>query len=284
LAPLVWKDDRSTAEQLRVLLAKHIPDSQAPGKKNPTAVVPRPDLRGFEWYYYQNLLEHSAAVFSGHGVSVVDAALTPDGQLVTLDEKGQVRRWDLSSQSEDAANRRDLPGGPSAQVRVLSPNGRRAALAEGKKVRVFDTATGKESYSIDSADVRSRRLIFSRDSDRLVIVDGKIRWCNASSGQVVVSVDQKVDRIESIALSADGLTLAVVGHGPVGQQVSIFRLDATAKKVTPMAKDVGLGGTLKASALSLDGQRIAVGAKLSGWLSIGPLQRVPHQPPAEARG
>src|SRR5207302_9214836 len=54
LAPFVWRDDRTTAEQLRVLLAKHIPDRQAASEK--------PALRGFEWHYYQNLLEHSAAV------------------------------------------------------------------------------------------------------------------------------------------------------------------------------------------------------------------------------
>ncbi len=69
LAPFVWRDDRSTAEQLRVLLAKHIPDSQAATEKS--------DLRGFEWYYYQNLLEHGSAVFSGHAASVVDRALPP---------------------------------------------------------------------------------------------------------------------------------------------------------------------------------------------------------------
>src|SRR5262249_18317602 len=136
LAPFVWRDDRSTAEQLRVVLAKHLPDS-----KEISAAGPKPDLRGFEWHYYQHLLEHSAAVFSGHAASVVDGALSPDGQLVTLDQKGQVRGWDLSSQSEDSASRRDLPGGPSAQLRVLSPNGRLAALAQGNKVHVFDTST-----------------------------------------------------------------------------------------------------------------------------------------------
>ena len=125
LAPFLWKDDRTTAEQLRVLLARHIPDSNAH--------APKPDLRGFEWHYYQHLLEDSAAVFSGHAVSVVDGAFTSDGQLVTLDENGQVRRWDLGSQVEDEASRRDLPGGPSAQVRVLSPDGRLAALAEGEQ-------------------------------------------------------------------------------------------------------------------------------------------------------
>src|SRR5262249_18640412 len=54
LAPFVWKDDRSTAEQLRVLLAKHVPEGKAD--------LAKPDLRGFEWHYYQHLLERSAAV------------------------------------------------------------------------------------------------------------------------------------------------------------------------------------------------------------------------------
>ena len=152
LAPFLWRDDRTTAEQLRVLLAKHIPESTGAGITTPPAATFKPDLRGFEWYYYQHLLESSAAVFSGHGVSVADGAFTSNGQLVTLDQNGQVRRWDLDSQDEDEASRRDLPGGPSAQVRVLSPNGRLAALAEGNKVHVFDTSTGKETFQIDSAN------------------------------------------------------------------------------------------------------------------------------------
>ncbi len=90
---------------------------------------------------------------------------TSNGQLVTLDQNGQLRRWDLGSQAEDPASRRDLPGGPGAQVRVLSPNGRLAALAEGNKVHVFDTSTGNETFAIDSANTAFRRLIFSRDGD-----------------------------------------------------------------------------------------------------------------------
>ena len=183
LAPFLWKDDRTTAEQLRVLLARHIPDSNA--------AAPKPDLRGFEWHYYKHLLENSAAVFSGHDVSVVVGAFTSNGQLVTLDENGQVRRWELGSQVEDQASRRNLPGGPSAQLRVLSPDGRLAALAEGNKVHVLDTSTGKETFQIDSADEPYRRLIFSPDSARLVIVDDKIRWLSAVSGEVIAAVNQK---------------------------------------------------------------------------------------------
>ena len=51
-------------------------------------------------------------------------------------------------------------------------------------------------------------------------------------------------------------------------QFSIFRLDETAKKVTPLAKDAGFNGTLAGSALSPDGQRIALGHSFSGGLHV----------------
>jgi WD40 repeat protein/predicted Ser/Thr protein kinase len=266
LAPFVWRDDRTTAEQLRLLLARHVPEERMKDEGGRM----KPDLRGFEWWYYQHLLEHSAAVFSGHVVAVEGGVFASGGQLVTLDQKGQLRRWDVDSQHEDEASRRDLPGGPLAQVRVLSPDGRLAALAAGNKVRVFDTTTGDEKFAVDSASTSFRRPIFSHDGDRLVIVDDKIRWLSAKSGAVIASFDQILDRVENLDLSADGLTLAVVGHGAFGYLASIFRLDAAAKTVTPLARDFGIGVTLSASALTPDGGRIAVSAKvsLSGGLFV----------------
>jgi WD40 repeat protein/tetratricopeptide (TPR) repeat protein len=274
LAWFVWRDDRSTAEQLRILLEKHTPERRAAGNEDLTGTPRKPDLRGFEWYYYQHLLEHGAAVFSGHGASVVDAALTTEGPLVTLDQNGQVRRWDLGSRHEDETSRRDLPGGPGAQFRALSPDGRLAALAEGNKVRVYDTATGHEKFAVKSANPQDsmsryfRHLIFSRNGDRLVIVDDKIRWLSAASGAVIASLDQKLYRVECVALSADGLTLAIGGFGDVGYLSSLFRLDASAKTVTPLATDVGVRETLSCSALTADGGRLAVGAMMSGHMAV----------------
>ena len=143
--------------------------------EGPDSSVLKPDLRGFEWYYYQHLLDHSATVFSGYGASVVAGAFSANGQLVTLDENGQLRRFDLDSQQEDEASRRDLPVGSIVSAQALSPDGRLAALGEPNKVRLFDTATGKETFSIDSTDTPNRRPIFSRNADKLVIVDDKIR-------------------------------------------------------------------------------------------------------------
>ncbi len=277
LAPFVWNDDRSTAEQLRTLLAKHDPNERMKdegGRMNktdssfilPPSSFEKSDLRGFEWDYYKQLLDNSAAVFSGHGTTVADGAFTSDGQLVTLDQNGQVRRWDVDSRVEDEASRRDLPNGRGAQVRVLSPNGRLAALAEGNRVHVFDTATGQEMFPIDS--FVHHLLLFSPASDMLVFVDDKIRWYDAVNGRAIASVDRIYKFYRSLALSADGLTLAVVGHGPGFSQFSIFRLDATTGKVTPRAQDVVSNEMLSAAAFSSDGELIAVGTMQVGCVRV----------------
>ena len=167
LAPFIWRDDRTSAQKLRTLLAKHIPDERmkdegggmkgdnTAGEGSDSSFILRPssfrtksDLRGFEWYYYQHLLEESGAVFSGHAVTVADGGFSANGQLVTLDQHGQIRRWNLSSQVEDQASRRDLPGGPVPAQRALEGRtfGRAGA---GDNVRVLDTSTGKENFQIN---------------------------------------------------------------------------------------------------------------------------------------
>ena len=96
------------------------------------------------------------------------------------------------------------------------------------------------------------RLIFSRDGDRLVVVDNLIRWVSAGNGEVIASYNENLDRIDSLAVSSSGLTLAVVGHGPTGDHFSIFRLDAAAKTVTPQARTMlAIGGTLSGLQRSL---------------------------------
>jgi WD40 repeat protein len=268
LAPFVWRDDRTTAEQLRVLLAKHIPEVKPAAGTGVEATPAKSDLRGFEWYYYQHLLQSSATVFSGRDAAFIGAEFTANSQLVTLDQNGELRRWDFGSQHEDEASRRDLVGFRAAQIAVLSPNGRRVALAEGNKVHVFDTSTGKETFQIESAKVFSRFLIFSREESRLVIVDDKIRWVSAETGAVIASADRDRDRVESLALSADGLTLAVVGQTTFGRNFSIFRLNATTRTVSPLAQNIDGGETLGASALSPDGGQIAVGWALYGIVAV----------------
>jgi len=258
LAPFVWKDGQTTAEQLRILLAKHVPYSSA-------AVAP-PDLRGFEWYYDQHLLDSSAAVFSVPGDPIVNGVITSNGQLLSVSEKGQLRRWDVNAQAEDEASRLDLPGRPSDGEFVFSRDGGRAALASGNKIHLFDTHSGKETVSIDSADGVRRLLCFWRDGSVLVIIDDKIRWCDSKSGEVIASFDRKLDSPRYAGVSADGLTLAVGGYSYNQRNNSgnsIYRLDLAAKKVTRVVEIPF--GTISTGALAPNGKWLA----LSFWFGGG---------------
>ena len=158
-----------------------------------------------------------------------------------------------------------LPGRPFSLSRGLSPDGRLAALYAEKKVHVFDTLTGKELFRVDCGDHPEPRTLFSRDGNRLVVGADRIVWCNAASGEVIASADQKFTYRSTAALSADGLTAAIVGLGPVRHLFSLYRLDATARKVIALGKELDAGGgTLRASAISPDGKQIVIGSNISG--------------------
>lgn len=267
LAPFVWRDDRTTAEQLRVLLAKHVPQVKAAAGNVANREESKADLRGFEWHYYQHLLNNSSQVFARDAGPVIETGFTPTGQLVTVNEENQIRRWDLGTDAEETTGRRDLQGARIAQPHCLSPDGRLIASIRDKSVVVYETATGQELFRVAHIGTLHGH-IFSRDHSRLVIVDDKIRWFSAADGELIASLDQKYNRLNDVALSPDGLSLVALGYGATAQQLSTFRLDLTSRTVVPQATDAGEYGTLSTGAISPDGQLVAVGYRLSGTLSI----------------
>ena len=262
LAPFVWKDEGATAEQLAALLARHEPAN------HDAANAEKEDLRGFEWYYYRHSIEDAASIFRGHDAAVVDSAVTPGGQLVSLDERWQLKRWDAQTRAEDETARLDLARGRTVQLGALARDGRQAALAIDKDVHLVDTATGHDLFQFESANVAIRKLAFSADGAWLAVVDDKIRWCDTRSGKTVATLDHKYTRCEAIALSPDGMTLGVAGHVTLGGGFSTFRLDAAGHRITPLAKDAFQNGTLNDAALSPDGKLIALAFKVNGTVVI----------------
>ena len=289
LAPFVWRDDRTTAEQLRVLLARHIPEERMNdegGRMNetgrkpvssfvlpPSSVQKKPDLRGFEWYYDKQLLDGSSTVLRAGAAAIIDFALPDDGPLVTLDQEGGLKQWDRETASLDSG----LPSPNVApaennMIGYLSPNGKRLASAAGTTVRVWDRATGVVSYRLESSGAL-HDLSFSPDGRYLVTHDGRrTQWLDAANGQAIAHFDQAmVDfdiRSPRLSLSADGSTVAVWAQGNARNRISIFHLDATARKVTPQAEGLGNGGSMVGAALSPDGKLIVVGGFFTGSLFV----------------
>ncbi len=98
------------------------------------------------------------------------------------------------------------------------------------------------------------------------------QWLDAAHGQAIAHFDQAmVDfdiRSPRLSLSADGSTVAVWAQGNARNRISIFHLDATARKVTPQAEGLGNGGSMVGAALSPDGKLIVVGGFFTGSLFV----------------
>ena len=86
--------------------------AQEPGSSfilHPSSFQKKPDLRGFEWYYYKHLLEGSSTVLSTGAAAIIDFALPDDGPLVTFDQEGRLKQWDPDTHRQTASLDSGLP-------------------------------------------------------------------------------------------------------------------------------------------------------------------------------
>ena len=240
LTPLLWEDPDVSLKHLRRRLDAHNPDT------NPD-LAGKADLRGFEWYYYDNLLKNSAALFTGHSSRVLDARVDTGGELITLTKHGQIRHWDLFSKQEDTSRRLELSGGESIASGALAFDGRRAAVIVEKRktVRVCDTSTGQVIWQLESLG-KTTNVCFSSNGKWLVVVDHKVQWLDTNTGNVVGVYHLDLEPKGRVALSHDGKTLAF--RSGTSRVIRLCRLDDKAKKADLFGQPIEITGN---GALSL---------------------------------
>lgn len=261
LASMVWLDDKSTADKLREQLAAHRVDPQADPEDQ------QEDQRGFEWYYFQHLVNRSADIISGHRFPIAATALTADGHLVTLDSQSQLHRR-RSTASEDQTLQVDLRQGRKVLARALSADGQVAAIAAGQSVLLFNTASGKLIKQLP-ADAVEFGVCLSADASMLVTVSSRIVWWNVESGGFIASTNcPKPLRPGVIALSGDGLTLAVGKHGTQGELLTVFRLDRKANRITTVQTLNPFEVMLRSVALNNSGTRVAASQFFTGSVQV----------------
>jgi WD40 repeat protein/tRNA A-37 threonylcarbamoyl transferase component Bud32 len=170
---------------------------------------------------------------SGHSREATRVAFSPDGKMLASSSWDQtIRLWDPATGTEmRALNWISQPGhvDPLDSV-VFHPQGKYLAAApdqygSGGEVKVFDLDTGSVVHSLGGHIYGIFQVVFSGDGRRLASCscDGGVKVWDMATGQELFSyhnhtglppgsegaIDTRRDAVHSVALSPDGLRLAL---------------------------------------------------------------------------
>jgi RNA polymerase sigma factor (sigma-70 family) len=143
--------------------------------------------------------------------TVHQLAFTPDGKtLICQGAENRIRLWDVANWRE-----RLMADGPTWLIRALaySADGELLASASGNTIWLWRAATDEVVRSFEGHGAPVTGVAFSANATALVSgsEDGTIRIWDAKTGKEQHRLTNKEHRIELLALSPDGATLAAWG-------------------------------------------------------------------------
>ena len=218
-----WK--KGLIERVRLILERYRPSPGAP------------DHRGFACRFLDRLVSIDRPNFAFHLGAVYCAAYSPDGTVFAT--AGQDRTIQLrdSIHGEDAP---DLNGHTNEVASVaFSPDGRLLVSAsDDQSVRIWDLHAHREIATLLGHADEVVGALFTPDGRRLISASRKgkvIVWDTDTWSPLHSFQAPNGPRLEGLALSPDGTTLAIAGRGillvdlPTGRQQTLAQ---------PAARDV----------------------------------------------
>ncbi|MEV5830740.1 serine/threonine-protein kinase [Spirillospora sp. NPDC052242] len=140
---------------------------------------------------------------------------------------------------------------------AFRPDGRYLATASGSRVRLWETATGRESGVSFNGQVGAKveAVAFSPDGGLLAAAaDDRVRVWNASTGRRVADLEGHIGTVTDVAFAPDGRTIAT---GGTDQSARLW--DVAAARATAVL--TGHGGSVSAVAFAPDGRTLATGGR-----------------------
>jgi WD40 repeat protein/tRNA A-37 threonylcarbamoyl transferase component Bud32 len=168
------------------------------------------DLRGIEWYYWQNRCHSELKTFFSHTTEITSVVYSPDGKrLAAVSPDQTLRVWDVESGKNVITLGCDQ--GSFCCV-AFSPDGSRlAAGSTNKTIRIWETATWQLIRNIKAHSDYVTSLAFRPDGRQLVSV-GKEQtlriWDVGDGRQLLVMSANDDNKFGNVAFSPNGNLLA----------------------------------------------------------------------------
>jgi WD40 repeat protein len=193
--------------------------------------------------------------------AVRQVALAPDGRtVVTLAAPADLRRWDVASGS--VIGRVPLREGTS--VLCVSPDGRRALVAEGTIARIMQVETGREAGAFLNHTKPVTVASFAPDGKMLVTSEGTtLQVWDASTGRPVGGPRSCSGAVAAVAMGPGGMVYVEEAPDPnaeMGHRHVVWKEAPPRPSVIP-EREPGM-----VAKFSPDGRYLFVGGNRSGRL------------------
>ena len=239
LAMHAWK--AGGVDNVRDLLEQHRP------------AFGEPDLRGFEWYYLQDVCRKQLLALTGHTDTVVKVAASPDGKhIASLAGDRTLRLW--NSETGEQLRVWKPHGLMMVFSLAFSPDGKQLATAAGDKtVKIWNVETG-EQQGVLAAPTRLTDVAYSPDGKRIGALGGQLTtrgeltiW-DVETAKQLVTVD-KVFPLGGLAFFDEGRQIVLIDADMKAMAVN----SETGEILRRLDCDEGNARSVTASA---DGRRI----------------------------
>jgi hypothetical protein len=250
--------------RLHEMLDSHIPQ---PG---------RPDLRGWEWYYYLSLCHREVMTLFGNSSGVTSAAWSPDGTRLALAcSDGEVRIWNVATRQRILTLALTTGKYYGNHLLAWSPDSKRLASGDPERtVKVWDLATGKGIFTFGELNGPVESVAWSPDGSRLASGERRnwARVWDVATGRELLKLRHS-GKVNSLAWTPEDNRLATASSA---QRISIWDVTTEREALTLQ----GLRGEINSVSWSPDGNQLASAGE-DGTLKVWDAHAKPEGPTME---